>query len=96
MFTKLYGYLVAFGALILAILGAIFYGREKGKEADEAKVANVEVKADVAAANTEQVESRDATDTAVNDLPAAPAQTVGTADPTTAAGKLDSGGWTKP
>ena len=96
MFTKLYGYLAGAGAIVLAILGAILYGREKGKQADEAKVQDITVKADVAAANTAQVESRDATDQAINALPEAPAQPVPTAAPDTAAGKHESGGWVQP
>lgn len=95
MFSKLWGYVVAVGVFLAAILGAIFYGREKGKQADQAEVQNVTVKADVAAADTAQVESRDATDQAVEKLPEAPPQTVGSADPKTAAGELNSGGWAK-
>jgi hypothetical protein len=83
------------GSLLLAIVTFGLYARSRGEAAQEVKTENAQAQADVAKADTQQVESRDETNAAVNNLPEAPAQTVGNADPKTAAGQLDSGGWTR-
>jgi hypothetical protein len=94
LWGKVWKWIVALGAL-LAVVGAIFLkGRSSGKKADEAKIVNAQAKAEVAQANTAQMESRHETDVAVNNLPEAPTQPVGTARPDTAAGKLDDS-WTR-
>lgn len=95
LWAKLWKWIVAIGALLLAVGGIFLKGRAAGKKADEAKVENAVVQTEVAQANTTQVESRHETDVAVQNLPEAPAQTVGTADPKTAAGQLRDDGFTR-
>jgi len=91
--TKLKEYAAIAGSLLLAICTFGLYARSRGEAAQEVKTENAQAQADVAKADTQQVESRHETDTTVNNLPEAPAQTVGAADPKTAAGQLD--GWTR-
>ncbi len=89
-----------YGAIALSLLITIvtfgLYERSRGAAKQQIKTANAQAQADVAQANTAQVESRHATDVAVQNLPEAPAQTVATADPATAAGQLRDDGFTRP
>jgi hypothetical protein len=95
LWAKVWKYIVALGVLLAAVAAVFLKGRSAGKKADEAKVENAVVQTEVAQANTAQVESRHETDVIVQNLPEAPAQTVATADPSTAAGKLRDDGFTR-
>jgi hypothetical protein len=90
---KLKGYLIAAGALLAALAGAVLYGRSKGKAAEQGKTREAKEAATAAQATAKQLESRHETDAEVQRLPDAPAQAVGDADPATAAGRLQS--WTR-
>lgn len=86
---------IIIGAAALAVVVAIFYGREKGKAVMQPKVDAANAKADAAAVNTGQLESRHETDVAIDKLPDAPAQSVADADSNSAAGQLRDGGFTR-
>jgi len=88
--TKLKEAGIAVGVFLAALASAVLYGRMKGKQADQQEVENATVKTGVAEANQQQTDDRSKTDADVQKLPDAPAQTVGKADPSTAAGQLDS------
>lgn len=94
LWLKLKGYLIAAGALLAALAGAVLYGRAKGKAAEQGKTREAQEAATAAQAKAEQLESRHETDAQVQRLPDAPAQTVGAADPGTAAGRLRDD-WTR-
>lgn len=90
LWAKLWGYIVAAGAVVVAIGAAILYGREKGKEAMQPKVDAANANAEAATINEQHLETRHDTDAAVQALPEAPAQPLGTAVPGTAAGELSA------
>ena len=93
--AKLKEWAAIIGSLLLAVLTFGLYARSRGVASQEDKTANAQAKADVAQANTAQMESRHETDAAVQNLPEAPAQPVATADPKTAAGQLRDDGFTR-
>lgn len=93
LWAKLWKYLVALGALLLAVLAIFYKGRSDGKAVQQTKVDAANQRADVAVQQREITESRHDTDTKVQNLPEAPAQTVDDADPATAAGHLRDDGW---
>jgi hypothetical protein len=95
--AKLKTWALALFAVLAAIATALLYGRHKGKQAAEQAEAARDTKANAQAAQDiiKTQESRHETDAEVQRLPDAPAQQVGTADPDTAAGRLDSYGWTR-
>ena len=88
LWLKLRGWLYGIGALAGLLLGAWLLGRSKGRAAERGKTRAAQDAAQVAQATAKQLESRHETDAQVQRLPDAPAQTVGTADPATAAGRL--------
>jgi thiamine biosynthesis lipoprotein ApbE len=93
IWLKLKGYLIAAGAMLAALVGLYLAGRAKGKAAEQARTREAQEAAATAQAANKQLESRHETDSEVQRLPDAPAQTVATADPATAAGKLRDDGW---
>jgi Flp pilus assembly protein TadB len=95
--SRVYGWLAALGAVLLAIASAVLYGRRSGKQAAEQAEAARDAQANAQAAQNiiQTQEKRNATDAEVQRLPDAPAQQVGAADPATAAGRLDADGWTR-
>lgn len=93
LWTRLWKYIVALGAVLAALGAAVLYGRSKGKAAEQVKTRAAQDAATTAQAATKQLESRHETDVQVQRLPDAPAQVVATADPATAAGKLRTDGW---
>lgn len=93
--SKAWLYVCALGAVIAALAIAVFYGREKGKASMQVKIEQAHAAADAAKATTQQLESRHETDQAIEQLPAAPPQTIADADPATAAGQLRDDGWTR-
>lgn len=95
LWAKVWKYVVALGALLLAI-GAIFLkGRSAGVKSMQTKVDNADAHAEAATVNTQALESRHETDVQVQRLPDAPPQVVATAAPGTAAGKLRDDGFTR-
>lgn len=103
---KLKAYLIAFAGFIVALLGTYLWARHKGTKAGESDQIAADAQA-TADAIKEQIDTRAEVDLHVNDLPKpkapltvtvpAPipasegAQQVGSADPSSAAGKLKSG-----
>lgn len=92
---KLKEYAAIAFSVFLTVITFGLYMRSKGTQAQKVKTDAAVARADVAQANTAQVESRHETDIAVNNLPEAPAQSVATADPKTAAGELRDDGFTR-
>lgn len=74
LFSGFYKWLIGIGAVALAILGAIFYGREKGKAAVEDKVATAQAqqKVNTAQAIVKRSEVRTDVEAEVAKLPANP------------------------
>lgn len=72
--SKLYGWLAAAGALVLAVAGAFLYGRQKakGEAKQDVAVANAEQKANTAAAIVNRNEVRQHVDAQVAKLPSSP------------------------
>lgn len=95
LWAKVWKYIVAFGALMLAVAGIYLKGRKEGKATQVAINATVMTKANAQAAQqvTKVQESRNETDAKINALPASPIQAVDIADPATAAGHLRDDGW---
>jgi hypothetical protein len=93
LWAKVWKWVCALGALLAAVAGIYLAGRSKGKAAERVKTRAAQDAAEAAQATNQQLESRHETDVEVQRLPDAPAQTVGTADPGTAAGKLQD--WTR-
>jgi len=93
LWAKVWKLVCALGALLAAIGGIWLWGREKGKASEQVKTRDAQEDAATAQATTRQLESRHETDTEVQRLPDAPAQTVETAAAGTAAGKLRDNGW---
>jgi hypothetical protein len=94
IWAKIWKYLVALGAILLAIVGIFLKGRAYGKAAQQGKVDAAVQDAEVAHQQATILESRHDTDTTVQNLPEAPAQVVATAQPGTAAGQLRDD-WTR-
>jgi len=88
LWAKVWKWVCALGAILAAIAGVWLWGREKGKASEQVKTRAAQDAAATAQATAQQLESRHETDTQVQRLPDAPAQPVATADPATAAGKL--------
>lgn len=80
-------------ALLVALGSAWLFGRQKGKQAGEAKAAAAKVEAANAQATADHLETRHEIDVAVARLPDASVQPVGAAEPASAAGQLQ--GWTR-
>lgn len=82
--------LLAFATMLL---GAWLLGRQKGKQAGEAKARAARADAANAQARADHLEIRHDVDAEVARLPDAPAQRVADAVPESAAGHLRDGGW---
>jgi len=93
LWAKVWKWVCALGALLAAIGGIWLWGREKGKASEQVKTRDAQEATATAQATAQQLESRHETDAQVQRLPDAPAQTVGAADPATAAGRLQD--WTR-
>jgi gas vesicle protein len=96
--TRIGRWIVGIGAVIAAIAAAVLVAFVKGKhsqaDTDKAKEAGAEQRA--AQAVTDAANTRQEVDNATAKLPDAPAQTVATADPASAAGELRDDGWMRP
>lgn len=95
--SKLYGWLAAAGAVLLAIVTVGLYGRHKGKQAAEQAEAARDAQANAQAAQhvIQAHEVRNEVEAENAKLPDAPAQPVATADPDTSAGRLRDDGWVR-
>lgn len=95
--AKLKTWALALFAVLAAIASALLYGRHKGKQAAEQAEAARDAQAN--AQTAQQViqahEVRNEVEAENAKLPDAPAQTVVTADPGTAAGQLRDDGWVR-
>lgn len=98
LWAKIWKYVVAAGAIAVAIGSVWLKGRAGGKATQKAKDDARDAQANATAAKqvNQTQESRHETDAEVSKLPAAPVQTVATADPATAAGHLRDDGWVLP
>jgi len=95
LWLKLKGYLIAAGALLAALAAAVLYGRAKGKAAEQVKTRAAQDAAVTAQETVHAHEVRNEVENETAKLPDAPAQSVGAADPATAAGRLRDDGWTR-
>lgn len=95
IWLKLKSYLIAAGALLAALAGAVLYGRAKGKAAEQGKTREAQQAATAAQAAVHAHEVRDEVENETAKLPDAPPQSVAIADPATAAGRLRDDGWTR-
>lgn len=95
LWLKLKGYLIAAGALLVALAGAVLYGRAKGKAAEQVKTRAAQEAAQAAQATVHVHEVRHDVEVETAKLPDAPPQSVAAADPATAAGRLRDDGWTR-
>lgn len=88
-------WLALLGAIITAIFAAEEYGKHEGKQqqADADAAKNATTKVQQAQAVTDAAKVRSEVDNEISKLPDAPAQRVGDAKPSTAAGGLQS--WTR-
>ena len=95
--SKLYGWLAAAAAVLLAIVTVGLYGRHKGKQAAEQAEAARDAQANAQAAGQviQANEVRHEVEAENAKLPDAPEQPVATADPATAAGQLRDDGWVR-
>lgn len=83
------------GAVLVAIATFSVIAYVKGRKAANAKAASQEAEANQKADQeiAQEIQQREDIDHATDQLPEAPDQTVATADPATAAGKLRDDGW---
>lgn len=95
LWAKVWKWIVALGVLLTAVAAIFLKGRAAGVKTMQEKVDNANESAASATVNTQALESRHETDVAVQKLPDAPSQPVATAAPSTAAGELQSEGWTR-
>jgi len=74
MLSRLYGWLAAAGAFVLAVVGAFLYGRQKAKAdaRQDVAVANAEQRANTAGAILQRNEVRQHVDAEVAALPSNP------------------------
>lgn len=97
IWTRLRAWVIAAGAVLIAIASAWLYGRRQGKvaqqQADEASDAQANVQAAQQVAKAQ--ETRNEVEAQVQELPAAPPQKVADAAPGTAAGQLRDDGWVR-
>jgi len=92
LWSKIKMWALALVAVVAAVASAWFLGRSKGKSTQKATDSAAQAQAAVIAAQqiAHTVEVSSATREQVQQLPAAPAQPVATADPSTAAGQLQN------
>lgn len=95
LWAKVWKWVAAIGALAAVIAGIFLKGRESGKQSQQVKVDQATQDAQVAKQTAQAVETRHDIDQTVSNLPQAPAQTVASADPDSAAGKLRDNGWVR-
>ncbi|UGB46981.1 hypothetical protein LQ772_06735 [Frateuria edaphi] len=82
------GWALGLSLLIGGLVVTWVMGRQRGKKVGEADAQNARNDAANANARADQLEARHDTDAHVEQLPDAPPQRVGDADPATAAGQL--------
>lgn len=95
LWAKVWKYVAGLGVLLAAIAAIFLKGKSSGEAKQQAKVDQAQQKADIATQQKDITESRHDTDTKVQNLPEAPAQTVANADPATSAGHLRDDGWVR-
>lgn len=95
LWLKLRGWLYGLAAFAGLLLGAWLLGRSKGKQAEQGKTRAAQDAAATAQATVHAHEVRNEVEIETSRLPDAPPQSVGTADPATAAGRLRDDGWTR-
>lgn len=95
LWAKIWKYVLMLGSLLAVIAGIFFEGRSKGVKSMQTKVDTADANVVVATTNANHLEARHEVDVEVAKLPDAPAQSVATAAPDTAAGKLRDEGWTR-
>jgi hypothetical protein len=81
--------------MLTAIAAAVLYGRSKGRAAEQVKTRAAQEAATAAQAIVHAHEVRDEVENETAKLPDAPLQSVATADPATAAGRLRDDGWAR-
>ena len=86
--SKFWGWMCAVGVVIVAFGSAYLAGMRKGEDKQQAKVDEAKQEAYEAKQVQEIVEARHEIDVKVQALPEVPAQRIGDADPSTAAGML--------
>ncbi len=79
--ARCWKYIIAFGAVLAAIVAIFLKGRAAGVKTMQPKVDAAKDEAAVATAVTQQLESRNATDAAIDAIPDAPAAPAGTPAP---------------
>lgn len=97
MISRLKSWALALLAILAAIATAGLYGRRKGRQAAEKdeEARDAQAAAQAAQDTIHAHEVRNEVEAEVSKLPDAPTQTVGAADPATAAGRLRDDGWTR-
>lgn len=95
LWAKVWKWVCALGALLTAVAGIYFAGRAKGKAAEQGKTRDAQEAATAAQATVHAHEVRNEVENETAKLPDAPAQSVASADPATAAGRLRDDGWTR-
>ena len=95
LWAKVWKWVVGIGVVIVAFGSAYLAGMRKGDAKQQTKVDEANQRAEVAQQQQQITESRHDTDTKVQNLPEAPAQTVANADPSTSAGHLRDDGWVR-
>lgn len=88
IWSKCWKVITAIGVLLLAFGSVFLVGMRKGSDKQQAKVDEAEEKAEVATQAQQILETRHEIDAEVQKIPSAPAQRVGDADPSSAAGML--------
>jgi len=93
--TKIGRRIVGLTVTLAALAAALFVAFLKGKEhqADTDKAKDAQANAQATQQITQAATTRQEVEHETDQLPDAPPQTVATADPGTAAGKLRTGGW---
>lgn len=95
LWARVWKWVCAIGAVLAGLGGIWLAGRGSGKHAEQAHTQAAENKAATAQATAHEQEVRHDVEVETAKLPDAPPQSVGTADPATAAGKLRDDGWTR-
>lgn len=95
--TTIGRWIVGIGAVLAGIAALAYEAFRKGKHAQANTDAAKDAKAaqEATAAIQAASQTRTEVDNAITTLPDAPAQTVATADPATAAGELRTDGWVR-
>ena len=97
LWSKARNWVLGILGFLAIVTGAFTVGRLRGKKAQQSTEALGNSLAQVAQdkAQSHDIEARHEVENQTAGLPDAPAQSVGTADPSTAAGRLRDEGWTR-